>query len=381
MDGGKTVKKFIIILSSILWFFSCGDDSESSVNGKAPYGNPTQSAVHDFNISLLEGVKKKVTGSIVGTQTISGREFFHYQAVSSDSVSDIYVTPYPLGNSKTVTFGKITTNSGFEITPIEPVEINLFPSTGENVDISMDFEAKLDGMNVKSVITLTGSYQLLSDNASVSTSMGTFNELLHYKGSGNVTGDILPGYLENVNLNAEVWYHPTVGVVMYEVAELGLGGDMSGTWDIGTEQGHSIVRKIGIINSENPNFELDTIQVSNELDADKNQHAKMLLEIRYVDDENAKTGPMPSSPAVNIEFGVTFGWFFGHELIESPVSIFHPEENGKGYKFFIAYVDQASKNSPGGEGISYHIKVNADTSITPDMRVTARILYKKLSDN
>jgi hypothetical protein len=64
-------------------------------------------------------------------------------------------------------------------------------------------------------------------------------------------------------------------------------------------------------------------------------------------------------------------------LLESPISLLHPEENGKGYKFFWAYVDQAAKNEPGSNGISYKVSVTKPMGAAP-IKASARILYNLL---
>jgi hypothetical protein len=100
----------------------------------------------------------------------------------------------------------------------------------------------------------------------------------------------------------------------------------------------------------------------------------MLLELRYVDETKAKQTNVPEFVYGNIEFGTTWG-YFPHQLIASPVSLFHPEENGKGYTFFVAYVDQAAKNQQ-TNGITYHVKATLpDYMYGSPMRATARIVY------
>ena len=78
-----------------------------------------------------------------------------------------------------------------------------------------------------------------------------------------------------------------------------------------------------------------------------------------------------------VNFGTMGGmYYFPHELIESPVSVFFPEENGNGFRYWYAFVDQAAKNQD-ENGISYTISVDKDASL-PELRVTARIAYEIL---
>jgi len=62
-------------------------------------------------------------------------------------------------------------------------------------------------------------------------------------------------------------------------------------------------------------------------------------------------------------------------MTQSSTSIFHPEENGKGYVFWYGYVNQAAKNEAGSNGIAYHITVREDPGFSA-VRATGRIYYK-----
>ncbi len=375
------MKPLAILALIFMILISCDDSTKNAEDGKSSYGASSTTTNLEFNITMLNQTKTTFTGKKIGTETIFEQEFVKYEAKSNSSTDEIYFKPYPVGNSSTITFGGLKTNTDIEITPHEPVTVELYPTINKETAYTGDFDVKLPGMSTKSTVTLSGTYKLVSDNDSVETSMGTVHGLNHYTGSGTVTGNDLPVYLKNIPLTAEVWYSPELGAaIKYRVPELGIGGDITGTLDFDTEvaEGYASVRKIGIINENNHSFELNTYEAFGKFDADKNTHAKMLLEIRYIDEEKAKTAAAPGYPSTNIEFGVPNG-YFPSTLTESSVSIFHPEENGKGYKFFIGYVDQASKNSTINP-VSYHIKVSADTDITPDMRVTARIYYKRMSE-
>jgi hypothetical protein len=203
--------------------------------------------------------------------------------------------------------------------------------------------------------------------------MGIVHGCRHYSAEGTLAGDGLAPLLQGVTIAGEVWYHPSLGLVRYELPALGLAGDMRGTWDLDDDAGEfATIRKLGIIDATAPSFELNTYDLHGAFDADKNTHAKLLLELRWGDEDGARTGPEPGYPAVNIEFGTVIGTF-PSTMVESPVSIFHPEENGQGFEYWIGFVDQAARNEPGGDGIAYHVSVQADTDITPPLRATARI--------
>jgi hypothetical protein len=70
-------------------------------------------------------------------------------------------------------------------------------------------------------------------------------------------------------------------------------------------------------------------------DADKDSHAKMLVELRWADDAMAKTDKRPSIDPV---FGTDTG-MYSATLEQAPVSFLHPEENGKGYVYWYYYVE------------------------------------------
>jgi hypothetical protein len=131
---------------------------------------------------------------------------------------------------------------------------------------------------------------------------------------------------------------------------------------------------MAVLTPERPNFSLSTYDVAQTHDADKDTHAKMLLELRWADADRAAT---TDQPLVTETFRTVFG-VFPSLLVPSPVSLFHPEENGLGYTFWVGYVDQAAKNEP-INGISYAVDVSLPNSITHPVLVTARIHYARTS--
>jgi len=135
--------------------------------------------------------------------------------------------------------------------------------------------------------------------------------------------------------------------------------------------GYNAIQKVGLIQPGGETFELSTYGCSGDFSADKMTHAKMLLELRFADEELAKT---TTQPPVIVSFVTVFG-YFPHQLVSSTVSIFHPEENGRGYTYWYALVDQAAKNVAGSDGISYGIEVAPADYMTNAVRATARIRY------
>jgi hypothetical protein len=141
-----------------------------------------------------------------------------------------------------------------------------------------------------------------------------------------------------------------------EVPDLGFSTALSGEYDCGNPlaSDYNTIQKVGVISRENPDFILSNYDCSGEFDADKMRHASMLLELRWADETMAKT---EEKPDVEIIFEVPLGWF-PFQLVESSESIFHPEENGQGFTYWYAYVDEGAKDLPGDNGIYYGIMVH-----------------------
>ncbi len=194
----------------------------------------------------------------------------------------------------------------------------------------------------------------------------------HFTGSAVISG---------VKFSVDAWYRQGVGLVAGKVnwpPPNGVSINLLSTQDLGSAQaGFNTIESMTVISPSNPNFKLDTYDVNNQFDADKYTHAQMLLEMRWVDDALAKQAN-PTSPFLsgssNIEFGDVYG-YFPFDLIASPVSILHPEENGKGYTYWIGYVSAADKYQSGPNGIEYHIYVKLPDYVSHALRVSARIHY------
>lgn len=357
----------------------CGSGG-GSYDKNAPFGRSTASSMFEFSHTGLDGKPVVYTGAINGTKTVGSTIYTQFSLTAGTSTMDLLITPYPLGkDDTTITFGGFSTSDGVSIVPTEPLVLDGRPELNTPVKVTMSFTATLPQLTTNTPLTLNATYTLLSNDASVETAMGMVHGCKHYTVTGAVTGSSLPSYLDGITLSGELYYHESLGLVLWKIPELGVGGDLRSVWDLGDSSGSTnTIRKTGMITNTNPTFKLDTYDRKQTFDADKNTHAKMLLELRWLDETKAKTGTAPSAPGVRIEFGTAMG-YFPAGLVESPVSIFHPEENGKGYKYWIAYVDQAAKNELGDNGIAYHIKVSIDPGAAPSLRATARIYYKLIS--
>lgn len=275
--------------------------------------------------------------------------------------------------------GTITGISGIDIwlgetiTLAEPIEINLDEmETGDTRDATIEMSAL--GQSIPVNVT----YGPVEDDVTLMSAMGPILGCRKYEVEGTFEMSGLP--LSGTLIEGAGYVHPELGLVGWEAEDLGIGLSMSATANYGdAAEGPNVIEMTDILTATNLSFDLNTYDRIGALDADKNTHAKMLLELRWADPNVATTHDAPDALMASVEFGTLGGlYYFPHELIESPASIFFPKENGQGFRYWYAFVDQAAKNQD-NNGISYNISVNKDSSL-PDLRVTARIGYTILPE-
>ena len=381
-----TLKKLSLLAMSLIFAVSCGGSGSTS-NGsdsssgsgsfnaeKSAYGDPTETSVAAIDLSMLGEAKKLHILSKSGESEFDGQTLDVIDVkIEGNSEAKMLFSPFPVTkNTKKIVFGGYHSNSGEGITPEKAVEIDL-PELGETTSGNGNFTVKLPGMPIEVEVPLDWTLTLEEENVSIETPNGSYSGLRHYTGSGKITEEPLGEFLGGTEFTGDVYFSPTLGIpVKYKLNGVNFEGDLESVWDFGDpdETGPKIIKKSDTLDSSKLSFGLSTYEVKGEFDADHQTHAKMLLEIRYLDEDAAKNDPMPE---LNVEFGTVFG-YFPSQIVESPVSIFFPEENGEGYKYFIAYVDQAAKNRD--EPVSYRISVSHDGTVKP-VRVTARIYYNK----
>jgi hypothetical protein len=215
------------------------------------------------------------------------------------------------------------------------------------------------------------TFSLKEKGVTVQTGIGPVEGCWHFEGGATLA----KFFGAPTEVQGEVWYSPTLGLVKAKANKPfpDLGMDFTGSSDyLDLGDGWASVHKVGVVGDGVSSFELNTYDVNTQLDADKNTHAKMFAEVRWVSEETAKTS---KQPYVDLTFGTTMG-YFPSSLTQSPVSVFHPEENGKGYVYWVGFVDQAAKNEPGPNGISYRVTAKYEPTFSP-IRITARIIYKR----
>lgn len=334
---------------------------------------------------------------IPGTQTeVDGREFNGYTAGFVSERSDDLLTTAT--ESATVTAAVdsdgtiyITTleSNGFVATLTGLPELEIWP--GEEIALSEPVVINLDEMDIGEkrtatipleamgmALPITVTYGPVEDDVTLMSKMGPIVGCRKYELSGSFEMAGLP--LSGTLIEGAGYYHPTLGLVGWEAPDMGIGLTMAGSSTMGdATEGFNVISKTDVLTSTHSHFSLHTYDRAEQWDADKDTHAKMLLEMRWADPEVAMVHDAPDPIMASVTFGTMGGlYYFPHDLIESEVSIFFPEENGNGFRYWYGFVDQAAKNQD-NNGISYSISVDKDSTL-PDLRVTGRIGYTILPE-
>jgi hypothetical protein len=254
----------------------------------------------------------------------------------------------------------------------QPVRISIDPPVGQPQTVTLAGQHVIGKGSSPEAGTVTVTYTLKEKGVTVETPSGIVAGCHHFEASGDVP--LLFG-AASTTVRGELWYSPTLGLVKAQLtAPISLGLGFAGNSDL-TDLGDGwvAVQKTGAVGKDAAKtWELSTYDFRQQLDADKDTHAKMLLEVRWVDSTKAKG---QQQPYLQEEFGTTMG-YFPSTMTQSPVSIFHPEENGQGFVYWIGFVDQAAKNQA-VNGISYRISLNRYDPSFSAVRATGRIIYKR----
>lgn len=364
-------------------------ESETS-DVKRPWEAAGAATHYQFEGQLADGRTTTVATAQVGTVVIGGVEYTTQQLAVGSGASEgaLEVATSLEGETLTVAAVSIWAPPGAPL----PADTPLVPPGPPLVSGSFDEPVHLElgaPVGVPQTLTVTGTavfgdpaapvtshqaqgtveYTRVADDVVAETAMGPVAGVSHYTGTLTIGDTVLTG---------AAWYHPELGAIAMEVdfpPPTGLRFDFIGSADYGGPGDTNTIQAKAVLTPERPNFRLSTYDVAQTHDADKDRHAKMLLELRWADADRATT---TDQPLVSESFRTVFG-IFPSRLIASPVSFFHPEENGLGYTFWVAYVDQAAKNEP-SNGISYAIDVTLPGSITHPVLVTARIHYARTTE-
>lgn len=374
--------KFALVLPMVVLALDCSS-TESSEGGsldaaKAAYGPRSQAVQLTYALTTSNGTKLSAGLVRTGQRTVGGKSFAVWQASGGTNPDPLEVVLNNDGlGTITVAGGTRGPSKALNVDP--PFAIKLNPPANAAQPANVAGTITIPGSPPNSPANATGQYTLVSTNETVTTSTGVIHGVSKFTANGTAQGDVLPESIRGKPITGSVFFHPSHGVVAASSPELGASLDMADSSDCGEIEpsGYRHIRKMGVISTQTPNFQLDSYTCSgNKFDADKNTHAKMLVELRWLAEENAKTDNKPGEPMIRVDAGTVIG-VFPCNLTSSPVSIFHPEENGAGMKFWYCFVDEAAKNEPGDAHTAYHVRVRTDSGFSP-VRVTARIYYKTL---
>ncbi len=182
------------------------------------------------------------------------------------------------------------------------------------------------------------TYTKTEDSATLESEFGTVAGVQVFEGSGTLLEGEGWDRLElfkGQSIPGKVFFHPTLGILKIEMPAWPLGVAMTGQHDCGdpVTTDYNTIQKVGVVLTEQPTFVLSSYDCSGTFDADIVRHAQMLVELRWADRNKAAT--LNEQPQVEVSFQTVWGWF-PHEFLSSPVSIFHPEENGQGFTYWYA---------------------------------------------
>lgn len=358
-----------------------------------PYGAYTETVVGTMTGTIPLMGAATVQAGIVGEAEINGRNYGVYLigTVPDGSVLNAS-TPGTAGyvrglGTDTIEIGGFTSELGITGIAADPVRFNLDPPVGVPQSVSATSNITTTYDPVGRPATFEATYTLVQEGVTVNTSqLGTVAGVKHFQGNVAVSGEAIPAAYTGSAFDVEVWYHPDFGVVDVKSPQLGLdlGQEGQNDWTEPDANGVTVGRMLAVLDAGNPDASLSTYDRAQAFDADMCVHTKMLAEVRWANESDALTLGQPDPNLFSCHFNGGWGQFCwgGCPLVESAVSWFHPAENGKGYRFFYAYVDQALKNEyveGGDKGSVYSIDCQTDPSLPP-VRVTARIATTLASD-
>lgn len=379
------LNRFMLLLATFsLGFTACGaDDGGGDWTPKEAYPEYTASTTATYIINEPSGTKTALSAGAVGTIVIGDAEYTQYEVRDpKDAVGEGVEIWANIKENKTIEIVGGTWTKPADVnypvpeyisaTADSPYPLEIDVPVGEPQPFAVSGSVIVGSPTAESQPTsIEGTYTLVAKDVTVEAPIGTVTGASHY-----TVKTLLPAELGiEAEVEGEIYYHPRLGVVKADLAKpfAGLGVGFAGSEDI-TELGggYYSVQKVATLGGGfGTSSELATYDLTGDFDADKDTHAKMLMEVRWVDEARAKT---EERPEVISEFGTVFGYFPSF-LASFPVSFFYPEEASEGYHYWISYVDQAAKNET-TQGISYSI--SADYSGADAVRVTKRIVFKRL---
>ena len=363
---------------------ACSDDplvvEPVSLEAKGPYPTWNDTIRGTYSRTLPNGTTGQYAVTYVGDKALPTGTFRRYRGAREGATSgaELWVQPqdrrFVLGGAEysSQSAALLKVPSPATITLDTPLVIDLDAPVGVAQPLEAKAKVAISGSNVTSA-SAKGSYTVVGRDVAVEAPSGVMVAgCTHLKLDAEVP--IFFG-ATSVSASAQVFYSSTLGVVKTVLDEpfSGLGWGVKGSrTSHELRDGYFSVEAMEVVGKGSQStFQLSTKEAQGKLDADKDTHAKMLVEMRWVDEVAAKTEARPN---VQPAFGTNTGTYSA-TLTQAPVSFLHPEENGKGYVYWYYYVDQAAKNQA-TNGIEYRAGVSSASGNA--LRVTSRIVYKRL---
>jgi hypothetical protein len=357
-----------------------GSGSEAIGDERAPFGPPGPNHVNQYVRTAPDGTTRNSTSRYAGAievaaGTFDRLQFGDFQAAATTGVEawiqqdgEVIEAAGGEGYTALIPVGPAG-EPPVRVELAEPVTIDLDVPVGAVQTLDLDTAVAISGVTYTA--SLDATWQLAADDVSLDTPAGAFSGMRRYDFEGGVAVPDF-GVVEPLPVSGQVWYSPDRSVVggvvtLPVIGEVRWG--LLGSFDSDVQGDLARVEKLGVVDG-GTGFALSTLDRVGAADADKDRHAKMIVELRYVDEARARTS---EQPAVAPNFATQIG-YFPSSLVQSPISFFHPSEAGKGFTYWIGFVDQAAKNEA-FNGIAYSVTVPA----SPDggaIRVTARIVYR-----
>ncbi|MBI3070688.1 MAG: hypothetical protein HYY84_01045 [Deltaproteobacteria bacterium] len=378
-----------LIVASSLAAVGCRSDSgavSDLSNPEAPYAAASENVSLSFETRQDGGAVEMRSGRVVGTRDAGAVVYSRLRVADSLTAPQKGIESWHRktatetweflgGEAYTPLLGIGTPGQALiSGTVDQPLSLDATMPVGQPLNIDTTGQATIAG--VATATRLQGTITAVADGVSYETAAGVLHGCRRFQGSFTLSGSGVPSAIASAPFTADLWYHSQYGVAGF-VVRLPPFVDTSGnfrgsddTFDL--PGGYRMTQKMAILDASRSvtSVTFSTYDYKQAYDADKNTHAKMLLEVRYLNEAEAVSA---FSPAVSIEFGTVIGTFPA-QLTRTTTSFFHPNESGRGYSYWVAFVDQAAKNESTNP-IAYHIKATLGTNNTK-VRVTARILYK-----
>ncbi len=316
-----------------------------------------------------------------GTQKIGGKTFGVYLGTEQTATPNtIEIVMDYTGDS--VTIASFTVDDyglgdpgvpDFVIDGPVPVKIDLDVPVGKPQTVTASGALTVAG-GEPTTGTVTATFTLVDDDATVQTAQGPIAGTKHYTATSDT----------NPPVTGEVWIQTGVGIVAAKYDFFLISPNGPKTWNLADFQaggdagdGRRKVRRDIAIGAGTGEYRLASRDAAGEIDADKDVHAKMLLEARWADEARAKTD---EAPPVHTMFEGGWGYFPEGSIAWQPLpfSILNPHENGAGYKFWYKFVDQALKNERFQPNVySIHADWKGEDGDTGQVRLSGLINYRK----